>query len=62
MPIYEYSCNKCGREFEELVFGEDKPACPACGAKETERLMSCACVRGSGSDSGDMYAGGGGGT
>ena len=23
MPIYEYSCKKCGHTFEELVFGDD---------------------------------------
>ncbi|MDR1659125.1 MAG: zinc ribbon domain-containing protein [Desulfovibrio sp.] len=40
MPIYEYLCEKCGNEFEELVFGEDVPSCPQCGKKTTRRLMS----------------------
>ena len=31
MPIYEYTCTKCGKDFEELVFGDDLPACPHCG-------------------------------
>ena len=35
MPIYEYTCTKCGKDFEELVFGDDLPACPHCGAAET---------------------------
>ncbi|WP_417292104.1 FmdB family zinc ribbon protein, partial [Desulfovibrio porci] len=25
MPIYEYSCEKCGHEFEELVFDDVAP-------------------------------------
>lgn len=45
MPIYEYRCPDCAKEFEELVFGNKIPPCPACGAKNAERLLSCACVR-----------------
>jgi len=42
MPIYEYRCDKCGKEFEELVFGTDEVVkCPACGSARTGRLMSC---------------------
>ncbi|MBW2000648.1 MAG: zinc ribbon domain-containing protein [Deltaproteobacteria bacterium] len=43
MPIYEYRCNKCDRVFEHLVFssdGDEKPECPACGEKDTSKLMS----------------------
>ncbi len=40
MPIYEYHCPKCHKDFEELVFGSDVPACPACGGNACERLMS----------------------
>lgn len=52
MPLYEYVCNKCGREFEELVFGNDIPPCPECGAAETRKMMS-RCARHKGGD-GDM--------
>ena len=49
MPIYEYGCEKCGREFEELVFGDGIVACPHCGSAETHKLMSrCARCRGDG--------------
>ena len=41
MPIYEYQCKKCGHEFEQLVIGQDCPACPKCESKEVCRLMSC---------------------
>ena len=52
MPIYEYTCTKCGKDFEELVFGDDLPACPHCGAAETRKLMS-RCAHCSGGNGGD---------
>lgn len=42
MPIYEYRCDACGEEFEELVFGNDSSVkCPKCGSDRTGKLMSC---------------------
>ncbi|MCA1944044.1 MAG: zinc ribbon domain-containing protein [Desulfovibrio sp.] len=42
MPIFEYRCGQCGREFEELVFKDDTAVpCPQCGGTQTEKLMSC---------------------
>ncbi|WP_041720420.1 FmdB family zinc ribbon protein [Pseudodesulfovibrio piezophilus] len=41
MPIFEYSCEDCGGEFEELVFDRDEcPPCPKCGSGKTGKLMS----------------------
>ncbi len=40
MPIYEYACFDCGREFEELVRGDERPSCPSCGKDRLERRMS----------------------
>ena len=40
MPMYEYACKTCGREFEELIRGDEKPACPACGKNDVEKQMS----------------------
>ena len=40
MPVYEYACKKCGHEFEELVFGDEKPVCPKCKAKSPEKKFS----------------------
>ncbi len=40
MPIYEYHCNECGKEFEKLVFGDECPACPSCESDKVCRLMS----------------------
>jgi putative FmdB family regulatory protein len=43
MPIYEYRCARCEREFEELVVrraDEAEVSCPACGARDVGRRMS----------------------
>ncbi len=40
MPIYEYTCKACGKNFETLVLGSDTPKCPACNSEDLARLMS----------------------
>ncbi|HPA13849.1 MAG TPA: zinc ribbon domain-containing protein [Desulfobacterales bacterium] len=40
MPIYEYHCEKCDRNFECLVFGQERPECPSCHSKSVNRLIS----------------------
>ena len=41
MPIFEYECKKCGKEFEVLVFSRDeKIECEFCGSKSVKKLMS----------------------
>ncbi|MBM4088507.1 MAG: zinc ribbon domain-containing protein [Planctomycetes bacterium] len=40
MPIYEYSCTKCGHEFETLLRGDAQPQCPQCGGGKLEKLLS----------------------
>lgn len=63
MPIYEYKCKKCGKDFEELVFGDECPPCPACGSQKTEKLMSCCRAKTGGGpdfDSAPSSSGGGG--
>ena len=41
MPIFEYQCDDCEREFEAFVTAERAAACPAChGANLTKRLSS----------------------
>lgn len=56
MPIFEYACEKCGNEFEEIVFGSnDTVKCPACGSDKTGKLMSC-CRHKSGGAAPDLGA------
>ena len=41
MPLYDYSCKKCGHEFEVLIRpGSSAVACGACGSDDVERLLS----------------------
>jgi len=40
MPIYEYECRSCGRQFEFLMLPSTTPACPECRSQELERLLS----------------------
>jgi putative FmdB family regulatory protein len=45
MPIYEYSCQACGHEFETLVLPGTVPACPACQSQELEKRVSTPAVK-----------------
>lgn len=56
MPIFEYICQECQHEFEALLFGRDKAACPKCQSKKLSPQLSVFAVsakgmpaRGSGS-------------
>ncbi|OQY56806.1 MAG: FmdB family transcriptional regulator [Desulfobacteraceae bacterium 4572_88] len=40
MPIYEYHCDQCDKDFEYLVFGSEAPVCPNCEGNDVRRLMS----------------------
>src|SRR5690349_8309095 len=42
MPIYEYKCKACDREFEyqQRMSDPDKTECEACGKPALERLIS----------------------
>lgn len=47
VPIYEFECAACGRRFEELTRSDaGGPACPACGSRRTERLLSAVAPAG----------------
>ncbi|MBW2240047.1 MAG: zinc ribbon domain-containing protein [Deltaproteobacteria bacterium] len=43
MPIYEYHCDTCEKDFECLVFGNERPVCPSCNNKKVKKIMS-ACT------------------
>jgi putative FmdB family regulatory protein len=42
MPIFEYSCSKCGCKFEKIRKSGDGelPPCPACNATEVVKEFS----------------------
>ena len=50
MPIYEYLCKKCGRQFERIQKFSDKPlkTCDQCGGA-LERLLSSPAIQFKGS-------------
>lgn len=62
MPIYEFHCDDCQRDFEELVFNSShKVACPDCGGENCEKLMSAASFRSKGADGATVSSSAGGG-
>lgn len=66
MPIYEYTCEACGRDFEELVRSSDETiSCPDCESTDVKRQMSAASFKSSGkyaSSAGSGCSGCGGGS
>lgn len=44
MPIFEYRCCGCGREFEQLVRTGDIPECPSCHGRTLEQSLSKVAV------------------
>ncbi len=63
MPLYEFTCKKCGHNFEELMtlteMNDGQTKCPACSSKRLERGFSAFATGGSSLTGG--FAGGGGG-
>ena len=45
MPLFEYQCENCSSNAELLVGRNEKPACPKCGSRKMEKLMSAAAGR-----------------
>lgn len=47
MPIYEYCCQDCGAQFEEIVSSAATtcPPCPKCASGRTQKLMSTCRTR-----------------
>ncbi|MCK9175940.1 MAG: zinc ribbon domain-containing protein [Desulforhopalus sp.] len=48
MPLYEYKCNSCAKEFEYLttsVKAAEEVKCPSCGSSDVKKLISAGVVR-----------------
>ena len=60
MPLYEFTCDKCGRLFEELIRSmteRRRPKCPRCGSPNVRKRFSTFAM--SGTTRGKGAAGGG---
>jgi len=47
MPIYEFHCNQCNKEFSQLFLSSKELKnfkCKFCGSKDLKKLMSSFCV------------------
>jgi putative FmdB family regulatory protein len=43
MPLFEYQCQACGKDFEVFTQRRDPsalPKCPECGTADVERIFS----------------------
>jgi putative FmdB family regulatory protein len=63
MPIYEFHCEKCGRDSEILVRSANwnGTKCPHCGSSKLDKKFSTFAAAGGGGDSPACDSGGGGG-
>jgi len=53
MPLYEYTCEECGKRFEKLAHSGDEVDCPGCGSSDTARnLGSFSVATGDAADGG----------
>lgn len=53
MPLYEYYCPDCGRDFEKMMRfdqADEKPVCPTCAGKRTQKKLSLFSSKGSAAD------------
>jgi putative FmdB family regulatory protein len=52
MPLFEYECRGCGKQFEHLTRGGEPPTCKFCQGTDLQKLLSVFAVSsgGTGSD------------
>jgi putative FmdB family regulatory protein len=48
MPLFDFICRSCGREFEFLLLGGDRPFCPTCGSDDLQKQISSFSSRSAG--------------
>lgn len=60
MPIYEFHCEKCGRDSEILVRSSDWSGakCPHCGSSNLDKKFSTFAAAGGGNEAGACDTGG----
>ena len=41
MPVYEFSCNECNNEWDDIIaYSDPNPNCPECNTSNVKRLIS----------------------
>ncbi len=40
MPIYDFTCENCEKDFEDIVIQSEMPTCPHCGADKVQKKVS----------------------
>ena len=61
MPMYEYRCAACGRDFERYVATTGAAvACPACASADVRRRLSVFALRNDGGPTASAMPSGGG--
>lgn len=58
MPLYDFICNACGKKFEALVMGHDKPVCPQCQSRDLTKQMSTFAFKSAGGGSSESSSSG----
>jgi putative FmdB family regulatory protein len=59
MPLYEFVCAECGKEFELLVGfskADEAQTCPSCGGRHSQRKVSSFAMGGSSSSGGAAFS------
>ncbi|HEY6879295.1 MAG TPA: zinc ribbon domain-containing protein [Polyangiales bacterium] len=46
MPIYDFTCDACGKTFELVVLGSSEPECASCGSTKLTKLISTPAATG----------------
>jgi putative FmdB family regulatory protein len=49
MPLFEFVCQSCGKQFEEIVRSSSIPRCPDCESTSLRKLISAFAVGSGGS-------------
>lgn len=57
MPIFEYTCQDCHKEFEALVRSDTVPECPVCHSVSLEKKLSVFATSAAGPEPMPMTAG-----
>ena len=45
MPLFDFTCRTCGRQFEALVRAGHPPACPDCGGVDLQQELPTFAVK-----------------